>query len=36
MTEEEIVSKLREWQFAPDHLEVFDHFLSRRGGDDSS
>jgi len=35
MTEKEIVAKLREWQFAPDHLEVFDRYRSWRAGGDS-
>jgi ADP-ribose pyrophosphatase YjhB (NUDIX family) len=30
MTEGEIVAKLDEWSFAPDHLEVFDRYLSWR------
>jgi 8-oxo-dGTP pyrophosphatase MutT (NUDIX family) len=32
MTEEELVSKLRQWAFAPDHLEVFQRYLSSRAG----
>jgi isopentenyldiphosphate isomerase len=28
MTEEEILARRREWRFAPDHLEVFDRYLS--------
>lgn len=35
MTEDEIVARLGRWPFAPDHLEVFDRFRSRRPGDDS-
>jgi isopentenyldiphosphate isomerase len=30
MTEDEIVAKLAEWRFAPDHLELFERFRRRR------
>jgi isopentenyldiphosphate isomerase len=30
MTDEEIVAKLDEWPFAPDHLEIYDRYLSWR------
>lgn len=33
MTEEEIVAKLDEWAFAPDHLEAFDRYRSWRTDD---
>jgi isopentenyldiphosphate isomerase len=32
MTEDEIVAKLLQWQFAPDHLEVFERYRSWRAG----
>lgn len=36
LTEEEIVAKLNDWQFAPDHLEVFEGYRSWRSRGDSA